>query len=46
MQVHFKIMISYFGLILLYGCGLKVKFLRAGNESISGHIEALGVPRS
>lgn len=39
-------MLSYFGLILLYGCGLSVKFLSAGNVSISGHIEALGVPRS
>lgn len=37
---------SYFGLILLYGCGLNVKFLSAGSVSISGHIEAFGVPRS
>jgi len=37
---------KYFGLILLYGCGLNVKFFSAGNVSISGHIEALGVPRS
>lgn len=36
----------YLGLILLYGCGLNVKFLSAGSESISGHIEAFGVPRS
>lgn len=41
-----SINIVYFGLILLYGCGRRVKFLSAGNESISGHIEAFGVPRS